>query len=155
MWKLENYQQFILERRRLLAEAANEFLDSLLAGQLPPTTWSAAPVSLDEDDEQVILDELNRFVIAEGLPAGELGYEITGNDGTLIATLDLAWPNGLQDGLSEKVAVLIGEDNQVRKAANDAGFKLLFAETTAPEDFRRHVEENILGTTDGAEAGVA
>ena len=73
-------------------------------------------------------------------------------NGELIAILDLAWPNGLQDGLSEPVAVLIDEGNSVRKAANNAGFRRLFAETTAPDDFRRYVQYEILGVEEEAES---
>jgi hypothetical protein len=48
--------------------------------------------------------------------------------------------------------VLIDEGHSVRKAANDAGFRRLFAETTAPDDFRRYVQYEILGVEDEAES---
>ena len=35
LWKLENYRDFLEARRELLAKAANDFLDSLLAGTVP------------------------------------------------------------------------------------------------------------------------
>ena len=158
LWKVENYHEFLKERRRLLAEAANEFLNALSGGNLPSAVSAAVYGELDDDEEEKILDTLNRFVTEHGLPAGELGYEIfdlnTGEpillDGEPIP-LDLAWPNGLQDGLSEKVAVLINEDNSVRIAANNAGFGKVF---TDPDEFQKYVLKNILGEAEG-EDGLA
>ncbi len=34
LWKVERYDDFLMERRRLLAEAANEFLESLYHGSM-------------------------------------------------------------------------------------------------------------------------
>lgn len=148
LWKVENYHQFLEERRRLLAEAANEFLDSLRDGNLPTTTSGTIAGDLDADEEEAILEELNHFAADCGLPLGELGHEIfDANTGDLTATLDLAWPNGLQDGLSEPVAVLIDEENSVRIAANNAGFHRIY---TTPEEFKRYVLE-LIGTDDEAE----
>ena len=153
LWRLENYQRFLVERRTLLAEAANDFLETLRTGALPSAALGTVSGSLDAGEEEAILDELNSWVAAQGLPEGKQGYEIIGEkNGELIAILDLAWPNGLQDGLSEPVAVLIDEGHSVRKAANDAGFRRLFAETTAPDDFRRYVQYEILGVEDEAES---
>ena len=94
------------------------------------------------------MDDLNSFVVAHGLPVGELGYEIVDENGELVATLDLAWPNGLEDGLSEKVTVLIDEDNSVRIAANARGFHQIF---TSPEEFKHYVSQNILDIEDEIE----
>ena len=152
LWRLENYQRFLIERRALLAKAANDFLETLRAGILPSAALGAVSASLDAEEEEAILDELNSWVTAQGLSEGKQGYEIIGEkNGELIAILDLAWPNGLQDGLSEPVAVLIDEGHSVRKAANNAGFRRLFAETTALDDFRRYVRYEILGLEEGSE----
>lgn len=39
------------------------------------------------------------------------------------AVFDLAWPSGLQEGLSEPVAVLINEGADVLSVASRAGFR--------------------------------
>ena len=151
LWKVENYQKFLAERRRLLAEAADEFLASLRAGGLPTPMSGTIPTGLDADEEEAILNELNHFVGEQGLPAGALGYEIVDPDtAELTATLDLAWPNGLQEGLSEPVAVLIDEEKSVRIAANNAGFHRIY---TAPEAFKHYVQQEILGEENQAETG--
>ena len=145
---VDRYHDFLAQRRKLLAENANEFLRSLGSGILPtPAAWTAS-AELDPDEEEAILDDLNSFVVAHGLPVGELGYEIVDENGELVATLDLAWPNGLEDGLSEKVTVLIDEDNSVRIAANARGFHQIF---TSPEEFKHYVSQNILDIEDEIE----
>ena len=144
LWKVENYELFLAERRRLMANAANELLNSLRAGNLPSAFSSAADDNVDDDSDEAILALLNDFVVSNGLPPGELGHEIIdASTGDLIATLDLAWPNGLQDGLSEPVTVLIGEESSVLRAADKAKFKVFTDEEL--EDFRRYVLQEILG----------
>ena len=155
LWKVENYQRFLEERRQLMAESANGFLNSLRDGIFPSVSAGAADDSVDADSEEAILAELNDFVVANGLPSGVLGYEITNPDtGDLIATLDLAWPTGLQDGLSEPVAVLIGEESSVLKAASNAGFKKVVTDVDL-EDFRLYVLKEILGEDEDEMASAA
>ncbi|HUT10778.1 MAG TPA: hypothetical protein VMY42_09795, partial [Thermoguttaceae bacterium] len=60
--------------------------------------------------------------------------------GDVMAILDLAWPDGLQEGLSQPVAVLIGEGEEVEEAASQAGFRFF----SSVRSFRRYVKEEIL-----------
>ena len=53
---------------------------------------------------------------------------------------DLAWPNGLQPGLSQPVAVLLAEGAEVIALANGAGYRCF----TTPASFRHHVEADLL-----------
>ena len=41
----------------------------------------------------------------------------------MIAILDLAWPDGLQEGYSQPVALLIDENREVRGSASQAGYR--------------------------------
>ncbi len=43
--------------------------------------------------------------------------------GEAIAILDLAWTNGLQEGLSQSVALLLNEPPEVEQAVNQAGYR--------------------------------
>ena len=156
LWKVENYLEFLDERRKLLAKAANEFLDGLSAGIIPEEVSpedvqfveraaAAVPGSISDDDEEAQLIQCNQWVISQGLSSGELSYELVDSDsGDAVATLDLAWPSGLQEGLSQPVAVLIDEGPDVEAAASQAGFRFF----TSVESFRQYVEREILAEVD-------
>ncbi len=150
LWRVENYPAFLAARRELLAKAANEFLDSLVAGRVPDVQVTAsvldearqaAPTwAVSEQEERVIWD-CNEWVTKQGLPEGELLYELADEtSGTLLAILDLAWPNGLQSGYSQPVALLLGESPETEELVNRAGY-LFFTDLDA---FRAYVERDIL-----------
>ena len=151
LWKPENYLAFLEERRKLLATAANELLDKLAAGIIPlrvspeevqfvERAAAQIPGGIDDDEEEARLVRCNNWVVKHGLPAGDLSYELVDDSGEVIAILDLAWPDGLQEGLSQPVAVLIGEAEDVEEAASQAGFRFF----SSPRSFRRYVKEEIL-----------
>ena len=150
LWQAENYREFLRQRQALLAKAANTFLDTLysLSEDLPSTAYApveqgeAAPGGIADVEEEKLLDEVNAWVAERGLPEGEKEYELRDMDtGALLAFLDLAWPDGLQDGLSEPVALLLGEDVRLFKLANNAGFHVF----DDPESFRRYTAHKVLG----------
>jgi hypothetical protein len=74
--------------------------------------------------------------------------EVTGTDNDFAdattreqkAVFDLAWPNGIQEELSQPVAVLINESNETLALASQSGFRCF----TTMEDFRKYVEAEIL-----------
>lgn len=150
LWQVENYLDFLAARRELLAEAANTFLESLLGGEVPevPAAPSIlereAPVmvgGVDSEEEEQLVLSCNEWVREQGLPAGEYLYELADPEtGSLLAIVDLAWPDGLQEGYSQPVALLIAEDPEVERVVNSAGYRF-FSDTEA---FRRYVEREIL-----------
>lgn len=150
LWRLDRYLDFLAARRALLAQAANDFLSSLLHGTIPETEISEsilerAPVmaygGIESDEEEAQLLDCAAWVEGLGLAAGELLYSVVDEDtGDVLAILDLAWPNGLQEGLSDPVAVLIEEADDVKEIAQRAGFRYF----TTPEAFRQYVEHDIL-----------
>lgn len=150
LWKYENYREFLAERRRLLAQAANAFLDSLNAGTaseselipdtvpavLPPSTRHVTP----EDEESQLL-AINEWVVNQGLPEGDFYVELLDSDGqNAIALIDLAWPSGIQSGYSQPVAVLLNEEADIEEAVNQAGYRYF----TDIEAFKRYVEMEVL-----------
>lgn len=150
LWKIENYREFLAKRRELLAKAANEFLDQLYQGkltQMPETDakveWRTAdrPVSIDSDDEEVILNKAMDWMEKRNLPRGDFGYELVDDAGNLLATLDLAWPSGIQERLSHPVALLIDESDDTLSMASANGFTCF----TVWEQLKRHVQRDILG----------
>lgn len=157
LWQPENYREFLEARRSLLARAANSFLEELLHGtadlleaadQVSEEFVASAvevgvPGSIESEKEWNLLRRCNRWVIQQGLPAGFFEYELADpNTGQPVAVLDLAWPHGLQRGLSEPVAVLLGEGARTLAAANNAGYRYF----TGTEPFQEYVEKEILAT---------
>jgi hypothetical protein len=93
------------------------------------------------EDEERLLHEVNARVVQQGLPAGEAPHELAdAASGEPRAVLDLAWPDGLQEGLSRPVALLFDEGQETEEAANRAGF-LFF---TDAESFRAYVRKEVL-----------
>lgn len=152
LWKYENYREFLEERRRLLAEASNIFLDSLIAVTVPesetiPSIGSMVgtvnPVEPDPSDEDTLLIECNEWVISQGLPEGDFYLEVLHPDtNDQIAMIDLAWPEGLQPGLSQRVALLLDEDTDTEEAVNQAGYRFF----THVIDFKEYVNVEILAS---------
>ena len=148
LWKPENYLEFLAARRELLAKAANNFLDGLLAGSIPeeqpiePSMASvAAPPFAGMTSEEDLLIACNEWVIAQGLPEGEFLYELVEPEtNNVIAVIDLAWTDGLQEGLSQPVALLIDEDTSTEEAVNQAGFRFF----TDFDEFKQYVKNDIL-----------
>ena len=97
--------------------------------------------SIGSDEEDQLLRECNDWVVSEGLPAGDFSYELSDPiSGEPLAVLDLAWPNGLQEGLSDPVALLIDESSEVEEILNQARY-LFFTDV---ESFRHYVTKQIL-----------
>ena len=147
LWSVDRYRDFLEVRRQMLANAANKTMEDLLqgGGLLGQPGPLSAPVALSDegDEEEAALVEINQWMIARDLLPGTIGYEIA--DGVVV--LDLAWPDGVQPELTQPVAVLLDEPQQVIAAANSAGF-ICF---TSAASFKTYVETEILGeSTDGA-----
>ena len=152
LWKIENYLDFLVARRELLANAANEFLDSLFAGYVPeteviPSTFEKPrldiPGGFASEEEERIIKECNEWMIEQGLPAGEILYELAEPyTKEPLAILDLAWPIGIQEGLSQPVALMIDEEPETEEAVNTVGFRY-FNDLTR---FKDYVTRNILTT---------
>lgn len=150
LWIVENYEEFLTNRRELLAKAANEFLNSLLQGTMPEVSIKTplldrniktAPGGVESEEEEKIIIDFNQWVIDHGLPPGEFMYELMNPDtGELIAVIDLAWPNGVQEGFSQPVALLIDEDKDTKDLVNRAGF-LYFTDVQA---FQNYIKREIL-----------
>lgn len=151
LWKIKNYRDFIEERRKLLAAETNRQMENLLHGDL---RWLGAVVSPTQvstrvtvagaimgEVEEEVLQTLNDWMEDQGLTRGVLGYDLADAEtGEQQAMLDLAWPSGVQEELSQPVAVLLNEGAETLAIASRAGFRCF----TAVADFKRYVEKEIL-----------
>lgn len=142
LWKVENYEVFLQKRRELLAKGANEFLQSLYNDSVPHTNIEnfadrLAPNVLNEEEENQ-LAEISYWMEENGLNSGERNYVIDDNGHDVI--LDLAWPDGVQTGLSKPLALLLNESENVYAAANRCGYTYL----TNLQDFKEYVKANYM-----------
>jgi hypothetical protein len=150
LWRIENYPAFLKKRRELMAEAANQFLSSLLGGKIPespvqtPILYRVVeeiPGGIEGDNEEELLLNCNIWMIDNALPEGEMLYELCDDDtGKHLAILDLAWPNGIQEGFSKPAALLINEGREIEEIVNRAGY-IYF---TTVKDFKNYVRKDIL-----------
>lgn len=148
LWHEDRYRDFLAARRELLARATNQFLEGLLSEspastaelKQPLTKIGVAVGGIESDEEGQQIEACSNWLASLGLPRGTVGLEIVGDEGELIAVLDLAWPRGLQEGYSQPVALLLNEGKAVEEAANGAGFRYF----TSVGDLRRYVEQEIL-----------
>lgn len=149
LWKIDNYLDFLEARKALLATEANKRFAELLHGE---TRWigDAAPMpsptvttagGVTSEAEELEIEALNDWAEAQGLPRGQVAFDhadlVTGAQ---IAVLDLAWPDGLQPGLTGPVAVLLNETPEVLSLASAAGFRCF----TSAADFKAYVAAEIL-----------
>ena len=155
LWKIENYREFLEARKALLAAELNRRMEELLHGD---TRWLAgAPMSaptlvaiaggITSEAEEEQLEALNDWMEAYGVPRGVLSYDFADSaTGEQKAVFDLAWPSGVQEELSQPVAVLLNEGSETIGIASQAGYRCF----TSIEEFRRYVEHDILaGASDG------
>jgi hypothetical protein len=150
LWQIERYLDFLEARRELLAKAANEFLDSLVVGAVPEKSVGEPIMerprieltgSFVDGDEEQLIREFDEWVVTQGLPTGESPYALVDDEThDVVAVFDIAWPEGLQEGLSQPVALLIDEPDETIRAANSAGFRYF----TDVESFKRYIEREIL-----------
>lgn len=149
LWKIERYLDFLEARKTLLAAEANRRFEELLHGD---ARWmgTAAPMidaerpamgGITSEVEEAELESLNDWVESLGLPRGQIGFDYAdAASGAHKALFDLAWPEGLQSGLSAPIAVLLNEGAEILALASAAGFRCF----TSSEDFRSYVQTEIL-----------
>ena len=148
LWKMDRYLDFLEARKELLAAELNLRMEELLHGE---THWlagvsSQSPVvvpigGISNQEEEKELAALNGWMQGKGLPSGSLAYDYADPEtGAQKAIFDLAWPNGIQEELSQPVAVLLNETADVLAMANQAGFRCF----TSSDEFKRYVENEII-----------
>ena len=135
----------------MLAAETNKRLAELLHGDTrwlegtikPPEAPRPVMVvgSITGEAEEEALVSLNGWVEAQGLPRGQMSFDYTDSDtGEQRTVFDLAWPDGVQEGLSQPVAVLLNEGEEALALASSAGFRCF----TDIEAFKAYVVREVL-----------
>jgi hypothetical protein len=142
--KKELAAAFVRERRNSKYEELLHGEDQWLEGTVAPVAvvGGSALGGLFSEEEERELEDLNAWVEKLGFPKGEISFDFSDAEtGSQLAVFDLAWPNGLQEELSQPVAVLLNEGDDVLGIASRAGFRCF----TAVDDFKRYVKSELLG----------
>lgn len=147
LYTIENYLEFLAQRRLLLAEHANAFLDSLLANEDQVNIEDYAHRAMDEvtvsdvpaeEEEEAILST-SIWMEEQGLNPGIMNFEMLDDEDRLLTVVDLAWPEGIQTGLSEPVALLLKEPVAIQNLMNEQGYRYF----TDLDKFRKYAAEHI------------
>lgn len=151
LWEIENYPEFLDARRELLATATNELMGSLLHGEDRWLSGRTVSAKVDEipalsgnivdPDEEAELEAINSWITTKGLAPGVIAFDYADpTSGEQLAVFDIAWPEGLQAGLSGPVVVLLNESASVQSLASAAGFRYF----TNVDTFKTYVLGEIL-----------
>jgi hypothetical protein len=149
LWKIENFRDFLEARKILLAAEINRRMEELLhgdtrwlAGQAVPSPAVVTVVGgITSEEEEAQIESLNNWMEARDLPRGAVAHDFADPDtGEQRAVFDLAWPQGIQEELSQPVVVLLNEGSEVIAIASQAGYRCF----TAVEEFKRYVLAEIL-----------
>ena len=149
LWKIEDFPGFLEARKALLAAEVNKRMEELLHGD---TRWLAGPSApalvpatvlggITSEDEEQELEALNAWIGESGLPQGVIAFDFADPEtGQQRAVFDLAWPSGIQEELSQPVALLLNEGSDVVAIASQAGFRCF----VSADELRRYVKSEIL-----------
>ena len=168
LWSTDRYPAFLAARRTLLAEAANELLERLRSGsddpgpQVPTLQASHQPAPEpkahdDEDDPEIIAVILLADKL--GIAAPETHCEICDSEsGSVLVVADLAWPQGVQPGRTEPIALLLAGDSEAEVHLGEMGYRFF----TSRKRLLWYLEEllgvdidgdNIIGETESEDPG--
>ncbi|MCC8357662.1 MAG: DUF262 domain-containing protein [Oscillospiraceae bacterium] len=142
LWKLENYEKFLEERRILLAQAANKLLQALYNGQLAEAAiqdFSAKAYATPCPEEEEI-EAMSAWMAAHGLDEGVNNHELLDDSGNVTAIIDLAWPHGVQHGLSTPLALLLNETAETQAMVSKYGYRYY----TSVEELQKYIQSNYL-----------
>ncbi len=122
-----------------LLHGDTRWLSGPAAAVPPPASETVGGITSEEEEAELI--GLNAWMADQSLPLGTLAYDFADPaTGEQRAVFDLAWPAGIQEELSQPVAVLLNEEPATLALASAAGFRCF----TSPEAFRSYVKREIL-----------
>jgi hypothetical protein len=149
LWKIKNFHEFLEARKQLLAAEVNLRMEELLHGDARGLLRSTEPTEslppviggIGSQEEEQQLETLNAWMVKHALPPGSIAFDFANPaTGEQIAIFDLAWPNGIQEELSQPVVVLLDESADTIGIASQAGFRCF----TSISSFKSYVQKEVL-----------
>lgn len=123
LFEVDRYEDFLARRRELLADKANGILSALYEGK-DLGELLAAPLggSVEHADDGEGFDGLNDWLSGNGFAAGVADFGV--NAGPKTEIVDLAWPDGLQVGIGDPVALMVDATADARSFVQKAGYRV-------------------------------
>ena len=147
LWEIEHFLDFLEARKALLAGELNKRMENLLHGETHWMHSEAEPqdittFALAPEEEDTLVEKLNQWLTEKGLLQGLVDYELANLEtGKPLTVLDLAWPQGIQQDLTQPVALVLSQDANNIAVASQLGYRCF----TGSADFKRYVELELLG----------
>ena len=130
LWEIDNYREFLEARRELLANASNNFLESLLTGQADELSLPRlnAPEDEDSKERKAEIDQLIADLAEFGVVAPQTEVEIFHPDTQELLTIAEAyWPEGLQPGMGEPVLLELDKRDVDEEKMDDLDMKVFYS----------------------------
>ncbi|MBB6173002.1 hypothetical protein HNR23_003062 [Nocardiopsis mwathae] len=154
---VEHYEEFLVQRTELLADAANRFLDELRkGGATTRRDLGRLDAVTDQESEQdarsAQLTELRGELASLGCATPELDVEICDPvNGRVLAVAEAFWADGLQVGQDDPVVLELDPDEADIAALEGLGYRV-FTSVEAILDYARRRNAVAAGLTPGADA---
>lgn len=149
LWRVENFLQFLEARKELLAQEMNTRLEELLHGDIRWLSGYETAAAIEEtelgyeltEEQEEDIENINSWMEKNHLAKGIFGYEYPDPEtGQTKGIFHLAWPEGVQKGLSQPIAILLNENGDLISMASQAGYRCF----RSIEAFKRYVNAEIL-----------
>jgi len=130
LWEIDSYREFLEARRELLANASNNFLESLLTGQADELSLPRlnAPEDEDSKERKAEIDQLIADLAEFGVVAPQTDVEIFHPDTQELLTIAEAyWPEGLQPGMGEPVLLELDKRDVDEEKMEDLDMKVFYS----------------------------
>lgn len=157
LWEISAYEPFLAERRRSLAEAANDFLNSLLHGraaidEIPRNDGDGTSVEPTGAIARIVAlaDRL-------GLVTPAVDMEIVDeNSGEMLAMADIAWSDSpLGGGRAQPVAFLLERNKLMESRLGELGYQFFTDEGRLAQHLELLLGADIDGDGPGGKAPTA
>ncbi|MBF6352800.1 DUF262 domain-containing protein [Nocardia flavorosea] len=151
LWRLDRYPQFIEARRKLFTAAAQMFLEKLRDGILPAPLLRPVQIAAEEPNPTTarvtaLVDELLALGYARPVREAEIADPATGRE---LVVADACWPDGLQHGIGDPVAMILEPGDADLSRLTEIGFRVF----TSVEALHGHAEHR--AGSFGEETGIS
>ncbi len=120
----DRYLDFLDMRRQLLAQSTNELLTGLQQGKLSNTHMTGRTAARISDEADATLRSLSDWCAKLGLARPDIYSEIVDDKtGKPLVYPDAVWPEGMQHGLGDKVALLLEPHKESESRLGELGYR--------------------------------